>query len=185
MHDEETRRRIHAEKRRHRARRIDALHREACRSGGTDDRRFWALAYDLDHAPWTTNLDQLREIGVDPPMPDAIDDEELGTALQAMIAGLAELQVFLLHTDHLDDRACYRRLRLDVLRDPVRDVPPATGSREWIDLAGGADRSAHLAVHATDAERAALESEGVIVPPRMERRAHRDHRLPRPGSGRD
>ena len=132
--------------------------------------------------PWTTNLDQLREIGIDPPMPEAIDDDELRATLDAVIEGLAVLQVFLLHTDHLDDRACYRRLRLDVLHDRVRDVPPATGSREWIDLAGGTDRSAHLAVHATDAERASLEAAGVIVPPRMRRLADRDRRLPRPGS---
>ena len=180
MHDEMTLRRIHEEKRRLRARRIDELQLEARRSGGTDDRRFWSLAYDLEHAPWTTNLDQLREIGIDPPMPDAIGDAELGAALDAVIDGLAVLQVFLLHTDHLDDRACYRRLRLDVLHDRVRDVPPATGSREWIDLAGGTDRSAHLAVHATDEERASLASAGVIIPPRMRRRADRDRRLPRP-----
>lgn len=183
MYDEEMRRRIHEAKRRRRAERIDALHREAGRSGGEGGRGFWSLAYDLHHAPWTTNLDQLREIGVDPPMPDAIDDDEIGAALDAVIMGLAVLQVFLLHTDHLDDRSLYRRLRLDVLHDRVRDVPPATGSREWIDLAGGVDRSAYLAVHATDAERASLEAAGVIVPPRMERRADRDHRLPRPASG--
>ena len=115
-------------------------------------------------------------------MPEAVDDEEIGAVLDAVIEGLAVLQVFLLHTDHLDDRECYRRLRLDVLHDRVRDVPPATGSREWIDLAGGTDRSAHLAVHATDAERVSLEAAGVIVPPRMRRRADRDRRLPRPVS---
>lgn len=182
MYDEETRRRILDGKRRCRARRIDQLHRDACRSGATGDRRFWCLVYDLARAPWTTNLEQLREIGLDPPMPDAIDDDELGAALDAVISGLAVLQVFLLHTDHLDDRSCYRRLRLEVLHDRVRDVPPMSGSREWIDLAGGRDRSAHLAVHATEAERASLESSGVIVPPRMERRADRDRRLPRPAS---
>jgi hypothetical protein len=182
MHDEDARRRIHDAKRRLRSRRIDELHLEARRTGGTDDRRFWSLAYDLNHAPWTTNLDQLREIGIDPPMPEAIGDEEIGAVLDAVIEGLAVLQVFLLHTDHLDDRECYRRLRLDVLHDRVRDVPPATGSREWIDLAGGTDRSAHLAVHATDAERASLEAAGVIVPPRMRRLADRDRLLPRPSS---
>ena len=182
MHDEETRRRTHEAKRRIRSRRIDELRLEAQRAGGTEDRRFWSLAYDLNHAPWTTNLEQLREIGIDPPMPDAVDDHEIGAALDAVIDGLAVLGVFLIHTDHLDDRACYRRLRLDVLHDRVRDVPPATGSREWIDLSGGTDRSAHLAVHATDEERAALASAGVIVPPRMRRRAGRDRHLPRPTS---
>jgi len=182
MHDAETRRRIHERKRAIRARRIDELQAKARRSGGTDDRRFWCLSYDLHHAPWTTNLEQLREIGVDPWMPSALGADEVGPALREVVEGLAVLQVFLVRTDHLDDRACYRRLRLDVLLDRVRDVPPATGSREWIDLAGGIDRSAELAVHATDAERESLRASGVIVPPRMSRRADRDRWLPRPGS---
>ena len=32
----------------------------------------------------------------------SIDDDEIGAALDAVIMGLAVLQVFLLHTDHLD-----------------------------------------------------------------------------------
>ena len=51
-----------------------------------------------------------------------------------MIETLADLGVFLLHTDHLDDRSLYALLESRVLRDPVRDLPPSQGVAEFIDL---------------------------------------------------
>jgi len=90
-------------------------------------------------APLTTNLEQLRNLGVHVPAADDLDDAQLGERLWAVIHGLARLQIYLLDTEHLDDRALYERLEQQVLREEVREVPPEPGVREYIDLGGGAE----------------------------------------------
>ena len=82
----------------------------------------------------TTNLQQLREVGLDMPPADDLGDRALQERLWEVIETLADLGVFLLHTDHLDDRALYDLLERAVLRDPVRDLPPCAGVAEFIDL---------------------------------------------------
>lgn len=171
---------VFEEKRRRRRLGIERLRSEAQRSNEEIDPRLLALRYDLEEAPFTTNLRQLEEIGVDVPDHLVLEDEETGAVIDSIVAGLARIGVFLLHTDHLDDRELLALLGRRILREPVRDVPPGVGSREWIDLAGGLDRSAFLAVHADDAEREAARAAGESVPVRIGRRANRDHRLPRP-----
>ncbi len=171
---------VFEEKRRRRRRGIERLRLEAQRSKGEVDPGFLALRYDLEEAPLTTNLRQLEEIGVEVPDHRALDDAEIERAIESIIEGLARLGTFLLHTDHLDDRDLLALLGGRILRESVRDVPPGVGSREWIDLAAGEDRSAFLAVHADDAERERARAAGETVPGRLPPRADRDRRLPRP-----
>jgi hypothetical protein len=117
-----------------RERAIDELVEQAEREGGCTDRMFWTLHHDFRLAPMTSNLQQLREVGLEVPAESGLADRELQAALWEVIETLADLGVFLLHTDHLDDRALYGLLERQVLREPVRDLPPSAGVAEFIDL---------------------------------------------------
>ena len=177
--------RLMERKRRCRAKAIASLHATGTAAGGPDDAGYWALVHDLERATPTTNLAQLAELGIDPPDPRVIGDAEITVALAEMIEGLALLEVFLLRTDHLDDRALYELLRGRILRETVREIPPGCGSREWIDVGGGSDRETWLAWYADDDERRDAERNGEVVPTRRERCATRDRTLPRPVDAND
>jgi len=113
---------------------IDRLQDEARRAGGVTDRLYWTMVYDFEMAPLTTNLQQLRELGIEMPPEPGIEDEELKRRLWEVIEGLARLQVYLISTDHLSDRELYRHLEQRVLREEIREVPLEPGVREYIDL---------------------------------------------------
>ena len=81
-----------------------------------------------------SNLQQLREVGLEVPPSQGLDERELQRHLWEVIETLADLGVFLLHTNHLQDRELYALLRDTVLREPVRDLPPSEGVSEFIDL---------------------------------------------------
>lgn len=172
--------RLMERKRRDRAEAIESLHANGAAAGGPDDAGYWALVHDLEHAPLTTNLAQLAELGIDPPDPRIAADDEITAALEEMVNGLALLEVFLLRTNHLDDRGLYELLRGRILREPVREVPPGCGSREWIDVGGGGDRETWLAWYADEDERRQARDHGEVVPLQRTPRADRDAALPRP-----
>ena len=118
-----------------RERAIDALVARAAMQGSCTDRLFWTIHYDFELAPVTTNLEQLREVGVYmPPEGELPHDSLLQRQLWEVIETLADLGVFLLHTDHLGDRELYRLLEGRILREPVRDLPPSEGVAEFIDV---------------------------------------------------
>jgi hypothetical protein len=132
------RRGLRAEAAGRRERRIEELVTRAEAAGAPGDRMYWTLHHDFELAPLTTNAEQLREVGVDLPPDEQLDDRQLQQQLWEVIETLADLGVFLLRTDHLDDRALYRLLEGHVLREPVRDLPPSPGVSEFIDLAARA-----------------------------------------------
>jgi hypothetical protein len=142
-------------KRRIRVEAIDRLQDEAKRAGGITDRLYWTMVYDFELAPLTTNLAQLRDMGIDVPPAESLDESALSTKLWEVIEGLSRLQVYLISTDHLTDRELYHRLESRVLREEIREVPPEPGVREYIDLGSGGGL-------------------GDVIPSR------RDARLPRP-----
>ena len=115
-------------KRAARRRGIESLRARALVRGATDDPGYWTLVHDLECAPITTNLAQLEEIGLVVPDERWLDDDEVSGSLATIIEGLALLEVFLRHTDHLDDRMLHRELRCRVLVEPVRDVPDVVPS---------------------------------------------------------
>lgn len=173
-------RRLMHRKRKARARAIEKLHRAGMAEGGPDDPGYWSLVHDLEQAPVTTNLAQLAEIGVETPDPGTLHDAEIREVLDQVLRGLEMLEVYLLRTDHLDDRGLYELLRQRILREDVRDVPAGCGSREWIDVGGGGDRETWLAWYADDDDREEARLAGEIVPARRAPRADRDRTLPRP-----
>ncbi|MFZ9692421.1 MAG: hypothetical protein ACO3EP_10300 [Phycisphaerales bacterium] len=124
-------------KRRIRVEAIDRLQDEAKRAGGITDRLYWTMVYDFELAPLTTNLAQLRDMGIDVPPAESLDESALSAKLWAVIEGLSRLQVYLISTDHLTDRELYQRLESRVLREEIREVPPEPGVREYIDLGSG------------------------------------------------
>jgi len=166
-----------------RAAAIDRLIEEASDRGECTDRMYWTLLYDFEHAPLTTNLEQLAEVGFEPPDEAALSDAELTQSLWEMVETLAELGVFLLHTDHLSDRELYRQLVESVLAEPVRALPPDAGVSEFIDLVGGGDDAQcaiYQAFYATQSERESWRARGCEEIPRRRLPHDRDQFLPRP-----
>ncbi len=151
---------------------IQRLQSEAMARGQALDRAFWAMVYDFEVAPVTTNRKQLAEMGIEVPAADSLADDEIAVKLKEIVAALASLHVYLLHTDHLSDRDLYRRLAEEVLDEEVRDIPPVHGVREYVDLVGtGSEADAELFdkyYAGSDAEAAPYD---------------RDRHLPRPTDG--
>ncbi|MSR18560.1 MAG: hypothetical protein EXS00_05220 [Phycisphaerales bacterium] len=131
---------------------IDSLVEEAHKRGDIPDRMYWTLVYDFEIAPQTTNLSQLRQMGFELAAASSVTEEEISSALLALVQALARLDIYLLHTNHLTDRELYDRLEGTVLRELVRDLPAGCGVHEYIDMAAGeaapltavTDRDRHL-----------------------------------------
>lgn len=128
---------INTLKRERRSKAIDQLVADATTKGDCTDRLYWTLIHDFEHAPMTTNLEQLKEIGIVPVNLEHLTAQETTEALDLIINGLAKLGVFLLHTNHLRDAELYERLVMKILAEPVRDLPPDSGVHEFIDITGG------------------------------------------------
>jgi len=90
-------------------------------------------AYEF--GPRTTDLEELRASGIEVPAADGLSDDMLSRALKRVIDGLADLRVYLTGTNHLSDRALYRRLEEEILRTPHG---PTDAGHGWtvIDLMG-------------------------------------------------
>jgi hypothetical protein len=86
---------------------------------GRDDESYKEYARKMDlfmDGPTTTNFEQLTAAGIQLPEPDAVAEAGLRTKLWEVIAGLAELRVYLDQTDHLSDRELYAKLWHETLR---------------------------------------------------------------------
>ena len=68
------------------------------------------------YGPFTTHFEKLRAAGIELPEPDAVAGADLRRKLWEVIAGLANLRVFLDHTNHLTDRELYSKLWHEMLR---------------------------------------------------------------------
>jgi len=150
--------------------------------------RFWENVVSYEEAPCTSHLEQLREAGVDLPAPGELDDSRLAAKLAEVVDRLADLRVFLTHTDHLDDRALYTLLWKDLLREEVKAVPLDELSAYHLDVLGGCseeDIYLHLKYYADEQERQDWQRyfPDDAVPPHEDRPFDRDCRLPRPTYG--
>ena len=103
---------------------------------------YCAMVFDLERSEATTSgRAQLLEHGIVPVPPQELDDpthlhDELWTILEA----LAKSGIFLLNTDHLNDRDLYCRLYYKILDEPTRLMPPETEAAEFIDVLHGLDQ---------------------------------------------
>ena len=117
---------------------IAALQAELRARGMPAERIVAAIMYDGERAPKSTNRAQLAIIGIDPPRAssaiDALDPADCARELWRAIYGLASLGIFLLGTDHLDDRRLLAFLSTRVLEEEILDIPPIEEMSEFIDL---------------------------------------------------
>ena len=162
---------------------IDRFVADAVDRGDCADRMYWTLIYDFEHAAMTTNLQQLEEAGVRPQPAQTLNDEELLTSLWEIISALSDLGIFLVHSNHLTDRALYERLVDHILVESVRDLPPDSGVHEFIDLIGGGgpiEREIYQRCYASAEERAQFVKEyGFEITPKSPP-SERDRDLPKP-----
>jgi hypothetical protein len=78
----------------------------------------------------------LENAGLEIPAPDQLDDTSLTAKLQDVIQRMATLGAYLLHTNHLSDRALYEYLYHDGLREEAVLFPENPSYAYMIDLTG-------------------------------------------------
>ncbi|HEX5834844.1 MAG TPA: hypothetical protein VFY34_13375 [Pyrinomonadaceae bacterium] len=86
----------------------------------------------------------LENSGLEVPPPDQLDDESLTIKLKDVIERMASLGAYLLHTDHLSDRALYEYLYLDGLRAEAVLFPENPSYAYMIDLTGSGSEEDNL-----------------------------------------
>jgi hypothetical protein len=107
---------------------------DMARSDPTQDRFYWTMVYDLEHAPSVTGRQRLLESGIIPvPPQELIEDSDLHDELWTVIEGMSVCGIFLLNTGHMNDRELYARLYYRILDEPTRLMPPASEACEYID----------------------------------------------------
>jgi hypothetical protein len=145
---------------------------------------FWEPLLAFENGPFTTNFDQLIKAGVEVPAPETLDDSQLHHALWNVISALADLRVFITHTDHLNDRALYTQLWHDTLREEVPEVDDDEGV--WhVDMLGGwSEEDTHVFLrHYADEEwrqNCLEEFPEYEMPPHEDPVHDRDRHLPKP-----
>jgi len=92
------------------------------------------LEYETTEA--VTLYDQLQRSGTEVPSPDQLDDATLTCDLLTLIQRLATLGVYLIHTNHLSDRALYEYLYHEGLRQAAILYPDNPTYAYIIDLTG-------------------------------------------------
>ena len=144
--------------------------------------QFWENVVAYERAPKTSNFEQLLARGVELPPPDRLGDAEVHAKLWEVIRGLADLRVYLSHTDHLSDRELYDRLWSELLREVTVEAPfpdmvchldvVGSGSEEDIEV--------WLKYHAGDDARADWQRNvpDAALPDRETPRFDRDGHLP-------
>lgn len=200
-------------KREARERAIAQLQAELRSRGMPAERIVAAIMYDGEHAPKSTNRAQLGLMGVEVPRTldaiAALGADDCARELWRVIYGLACLGIFLIGTDHLDDRRLLTFLAVRVLEEEIHDVPPIEEMSEFIDLgavspaneafvllgggAHGGDSSAasEIVEHPADEPGIEVETAALLTDPEspmvhpmvFPRVVRRDDLLPRPDRG--
>ena len=128
-------------------------------------------------------FDLLPQSGISLPAPEELGDEEIGRKLWDVIHGIAQLGVFLHHTDHLSDRELYIYLWSDALREPAVLMPEDSSYAYHIDLVGSGseeDIQLFLRYYASNKERREWLKDWPTdpLPDREKPPYDRDRRLP-------
>ncbi len=126
--------------------RIAKLREELEKIGGTSisldampadmEEEFLRHVLEYESAEPTSVLRLLENSGLEVPPPDQLDDEALLVKLKEIIERMAELGAYLLHTNHLSDRALYEYLYHDGLREEAVLFPENPTYAYMIDLTG-------------------------------------------------
>ena len=78
----------------------------------------------------------LENSGQEMPLPDDLTDENITTKVSDIILAMASMGAYLLHTNHLSDRALYEYLYNDGLREEAVLFPENPSYAYMIDLTG-------------------------------------------------
>ena len=141
--------------------------------------------FALESAPPAPVMDELEIRAGTFPHPDELPDEALPAMLWRMVRALACMRTFILHTNHLDDRALYARLwRNDLREESFVATPRGMHGGFFLDILGSGsdeDHALYLRYHATAASRRQHAKSGE-KPPRKQRPPYdRDRFLPKCG----
>lgn len=104
------------------------------------------IDFDLNYAPVTNNHEMLTYANIILARPEDIATHNGDWKLHVthLIHALASINVYLLHTNHLDDQALYTFLHDKVIKEEVRCLPPAPYVHEIVDLTGRSDTPSNL-----------------------------------------
>ena len=126
--------------------RITKLRREVEKLGGSTmslesmpadmEEEFLRHVLEYESAEPISLLKLLTNSGLEVPAPNELDDETLGSKLKDIIDRMASLGAYLMHTNHLPDRALYEYLYHDGLREEAVLFPENPSYAYMIDLTG-------------------------------------------------
>jgi len=130
----------------------------------------------------------LENAGVELPAPSEIDDDDLIRKLNEIIEQMASLGAYLLHTNHLSDRALYEYLYHDGLREEAVLFPENPSYAYMIDLTGSGseeDNQIYLKYYADDEHRRrwAADWPDDVIPDHEDPPFDRDRHLPKSSIG--
>ena len=139
----------------------------------------------FEQAKWSQPFQVLAESGISLPPPDGLADTELNAKLWEVINALALMEVYLEHTDHLNDRELYILLLGDVLLEKMVFQSGDMKLACYIDLIGSGseeDNNIYLKYYADENDRTlwAREFSGEPSPDRERLPFDRDRHLPKP-----
>ncbi|MFO1490226.1 MAG: hypothetical protein U1F77_12200 [Kiritimatiellia bacterium] len=122
-----------------------------------NDKRFAAHIRKInDPAQWTRPAEELARLGMEFAPAAKLDDDKVSQALWTLIVGLADLRIFLVHTDHLSDRDLYKKLLRELLPYPMPMFLEQENTDCEYDLLGAGteeDERIWLKFYASDLER--------------------------------
>jgi hypothetical protein len=125
----------------------------------------------------------LENSGEELPPPNDLSDANIPTKLNEIILAMASMGAYLLHTNHLSDRALYEYLYNEGLREEAVLFPENPSYAYMIDLTGSGseeDNQIYLKYYADEAHRKqwALDWPDDIVPEHEDPPFDRDRQLP-------
>ena len=127
-------------------------------------------------------LERLRMRGCELPAPEELSEVAISSKVWELIEQLAQLRVYLAHTDHLSDRALYTWLWEEELPEPLWLEGFLYGGRMFVDVLGSwgdEDSELYLRYYADDEDRALWTSMFAdTLPPREQPPFDRDRWLP-------
>jgi hypothetical protein len=174
--------------------RIAKLRQEVERLGGNTmslesmpadmEEEFLRHVLEYEKAEPISLLQLLENSGLEVVAPDQLDQETLIVRLKEIIERMASLGAYLLHTDHVSDRALYEYLYHDGLREEAVLFPENPSYAYMIDLVGSGseeDNQIYLKYYADEKyrEQWATDWPGDRVPDKEVPPFDRDRFLPR------